>query len=121
MLFFILAGASLRLEGLSGLAVVTGLYFALRVSALLAGGWAGGRLAGVPPAERRWIGAALMPQAGVAVGMALVAGDHFPELRQQLLSVTIATTIVFEIAGPVLTLTALKRVTAQETEDGRIA
>ena len=44
-----------------------------------------------------------------SVGMALVAGDHFPELRQQLLSVTIATTIAFEIFGPILTQTALTR------------
>jgi hypothetical protein len=34
----------------------------------------------------------------------------FPELRQQLLSITIATTIAFEIVGPILTQTALTRV-----------
>jgi len=45
----------------------------------------------------------------VAVGMALVAGVHVPELRQQLLSVTIATTIAFEVVGPILTQTALAR------------
>lgn len=109
VLFFILAGASLRAEGLEELWVIIGLYLVLRVVARLAGGWAGGALAGLPAAERRWIGAALMPQAGVAVGMALVAGNHFPELRQQVLSITIATTIAFEIVGPILTQTALAR------------
>ena len=58
VLFFILAGASLRLEGLSGLAVVTGLYFALRVSARLAGGWAGGGWRG----SRRPSGAGSAPR-----------------------------------------------------------
>ena len=110
VLFFILAGASLHLQGLDGLGVVIGLYFILRIAARLLGGWVGGTFARVPPVERRWIGVALMPQAGVAVGMALVAGDHFPELRQDLLSVTIACTIAFEIAGPVLTQMALHRV-----------
>jgi Kef-type K+ transport system membrane component KefB len=109
VLFFILAGASLHADGLGELWVIIGLYLVLRVGARLLGGWAGGALAGVPAAERRWIGVALMPQAGVAVGMALVAGNHFPELRQQLLSVTIATTIAFEIVGPILTQTALAR------------
>ncbi len=110
VLFFILAGASLRLDGLDGLGVVIGLYFILRIAARMLGGWVGGSFAGVPSAERRWIGVALMPQAGVAVGMALVAGDHFPELRRQILSVTIATTIVFELFGPLLTQAALRRV-----------
>jgi Kef-type K+ transport system membrane component KefB len=109
VLFFILAGASLHTDGLGEFGVIFGLYLVLRIGARLLGGWAGGAMAGLPPAERRWIGVALMPQAGVAVGMALVAGDHFPELRQQLLSITIATTIAFEIFGPILTQTALAR------------
>lgn len=41
--------------------------------------------------------------------MALVAGDRFPELREAILGVTIATTIAFEIAGPFATLLALDR------------
>lgn len=114
VLFFILAGASLHADGLGEIGVIFGLYLALRVGARLLGGWAGGALAGLPPVERRWIGVALMPQAGVAVGMALVAGDHFPELRQQLLSVTVATTIAFEIFGPILTQTALARTRSLE-------
>ena len=109
VLFFILAGASLHADGLGEFGGIFGLYLVLRIGARLLGGWAGGAMAGLPPAERHWIGVALMPQAGVAVGMALVAGDHFPELRQQLLSVTIATTITFEIFGPILTQIALAR------------
>jgi Kef-type K+ transport system membrane component KefB len=109
MLFFILAGASLHADGLDELGVIFGLYFVLRMTARLLGGWAGGAMVGLSLVERRWIGAALMPQAGVAVGMALVAGHHFPDLRQQLISVTIATTIAFEIVGPILTQTALTR------------
>jgi Kef-type K+ transport system membrane component KefB len=112
VLFFILAGASLRMDGLNGLGAVIGLYLTLRIAARILGGWAGGGLARVPQRERRWLGVALMPQAGVAVGMALVAGDHFPELRQEILSVTIASTIVFEIGGPILTQMALRRVTS---------
>jgi Kef-type K+ transport system membrane component KefB len=109
LLFFILAGASLTLGGLEGLGLVLGAYVALRIAARLIGGWSGGRLAGLRPVERRWIGAALMPQAGVAVGMALIAGDHFPELRQALLSVTIAATVLFEVIGPLLAQLALAR------------
>jgi Kef-type K+ transport system membrane component KefB len=94
---------------MTGLGTIIALFVLLRVCARLLGGWAGAAMAGLAPAERRWVGAALMPQAGVAVGMALIAGNHFPELRQTLLSVTVAATILFEIAGPILTQVALKR------------
>ena len=36
---------------------------------------------------KQWVGIALLPQAGVAIGMALVASEHYPEYRQILLSV----------------------------------
>jgi hypothetical protein len=56
------------------------------------------------------MGVALIPQAGVALGMALVASSHFPDLKGTLLGITIGTTIVFELGGPVLTQLALRKV-----------
>jgi hypothetical protein len=55
-------------------------------------------------------GLGLMPQAGVAIGMALVASERFPEIGEQLLAVAVASTIVFELIGPFLTQTAIRRV-----------
>jgi len=52
---------------------------------------------------------ALLPQAGVAIGMALLAASQFPEHRQFILSMVISTTIFFELTGPVCTRIALKR------------
>jgi hypothetical protein len=60
-------------------------------------------------ATKKWMPLALFPQAGVAIGMALVASTHFPEYRQILLPVIISTTVVFEIIGPIFTRLALKR------------
>ena len=53
------------------------------------------------------MGLALMPQAGVALGMALVASDTFPDLAPVLLPVVIGATVIFEIFGPVSTKVAL--------------
>jgi hypothetical protein len=55
------------------------------------------------------MGLALLPQAGAAIGMALVAANRFPEYRQVLLPVVISSTICFELVGPVLTRLALLR------------
>jgi hypothetical protein len=59
---------------------------------------------------QRWMGMALMPQAGVALGMALVAAQRRPDLEEIILPVVIAATVLFEVVGPVLTRIGLVRV-----------
>nr|WP_321483721.1 cation:proton antiporter [uncultured Cohaesibacter sp.] len=108
--FFVLAGASLQIAGIVDIGMVGLGYIALRIAGRLVGGWFGCQWAGTAPRHKLWLGLALMPQAGVALGMALVAADHFPVIGEQLLAITIGTTVIFEIAGPILTLVALKKV-----------
>ena len=86
ILFFLLAGASLHLEELAGLGTVGALYVVARALGLVGGAFVGGRLTGAAPATQRWMGLAIMPQAGVALGMALVARNAFPELQGQILT-----------------------------------
>ena len=50
-----------------------------------------------------------MPQAGVAVGMGLVAAETMPDWAATIMSLTIASTVVFEVIGPPVTLAALRR------------
>ena len=109
ILFFILAGASLRLENLMQVGAIGAGFLFLRLIGRVGGAWIGGRISGAPPLHNRWMGFSLLPQAGVAVGMALVAGVQFPALKEIIITVTIATTVVAEIFGPILTQTALKR------------
>lgn len=121
VLFFVLAGASLYVASLKEIGVIGVAYLILRTLARVLGGWTGGVLAKMPSLHRRWIGFALVPQAGVALGMALVAAHHFPELAKPLLAITISTTIVFEVFGPLLAQTAFLRVGESEcrTSDER--
>ncbi len=58
----------------------------------------------------RWMGIALLPQAGVAIAMVLLASQRFPELSDILLPVILGSTVIFELTGPVLTRLALLRV-----------
>lgn len=110
VLFFVLAGASLDVASLEEIGLIGTAYLILRTLARILGGWTGGALAEAPTLHRRWIGFALVPQAGVALGMALVAADHFPALAKPLLAAVISTTIVFELLGPILTQVALRQV-----------
>jgi len=108
ILFFVLSGASLNLTMLFEVGLVGVAYIALRILGRCVGGMPG----------RFWLrgarfgsltGIALLPQAGVALGMALVAGDRFPEFRDVLITVVIAATVVFELFGPLLARYLLKR------------
>ncbi|MDG4647447.1 cation:proton antiporter [Roseibacterium sp. SDUM158017] len=118
LLFFILAGASLEVDRLPELGLIGLAFVALRTAARLAGCWLGGTLAKLPTEERRWMGPALLPQAGVAVGMALVAGEAFPGWRETIITLTVGTTVVFELIGPPATMMALARVRAQSVAPG---
>jgi hypothetical protein len=56
------------------------------------------------------MGVALLPQAGVEIGMVLLAALQFPEYRQLFLPLVISGTIIFELIGPPLTRYAIKKV-----------
>jgi len=109
ILFFVLAGASLHLETLFGIGVLGMAYVLLRSAGKFCGAWLGATISHAPEQIRRWTGMALMPQAGVALGMALVASQRFPESGAVILSVVIGAVVVFELFGPLLTRHALIR------------
>ncbi len=115
VVFFVLAGATLELAALRDVGLIGGIYILCRAIGKILGARIGAELARVDKKTRNWMGPALLPQAGVAIGMALVASNHLPEHRQTLLSIVIGSTVFFEIIGPVFTRLALKRV--QSTRD----
>ncbi|AAV95350.1 cation:proton antiporter [Ruegeria pomeroyi] len=110
IVFFILAGASLDLSALWAVGPLLMGYVALRVLGRVLGGWAGAALAATARGERPWYGPALLPQAGVAIGMALIAGDLFPQYADMITALAIGATVVFELAGPLAAAYALRRV-----------
>lgn len=110
MLFFLLAGAALHLQALLQAGVLAAGYIGLRVLGRLLGTRLGGWLTGTDVNIRRWIGLALLPQAGVAIGMALLASQRFPEIKSVILPVVLGTTVIFEVFGPMLTRWTLGKV-----------
>ncbi len=109
IIFFVLAGASLQIGALATIGVTGGVYILCRALGKYLGAWIGGYLSKSGQDNQLWMGVALLPQAGVAIGMALVASSRFPEYRQIMLPIVIASTVVFEIIGPVFTRLAIKQ------------
>ena len=110
ILFFLLAGASLEIDALLKIGVVGAGYVVFRVIGRILGGAAGGWASHADKPMRKWIGPSMMPQAGVALGMALVAAQRIPDAADIILPVVIASTVLFEIFGPIATRFALIRV-----------
>ena len=81
------------------------------------GGWFGGSHSEeLDAATSRLAGVALLPQAGVALGMALISAKRFPEVGEMVLQVTIGTTVAFEILGPLVTRAVIGRVQRREEQ-----
>ncbi len=114
ILFFLFAGASLHLDKLLAVGWISAVYIIARIGGLYGGARIAGRLARAEPVVRRWIGLCLFPQAGVALGLALLASQRFPEMKDFILPVVIGSTVIFEIVGPVITRRVLKHVKSIE-------
>lgn len=109
ILFFVLAGASIETELIIDIAAIVLVYLLLRTLGTFLGTWLGARVSGAEASIRRWMGLALLPQAGVALGMALVVSQRIPGLDHLVLNTIVASTAILEVVGPVLTRLALRK------------
>jgi Kef-type K+ transport system membrane component KefB len=109
LLFFVLAGANLELRLLKGLGLLGLAYIFFRSFGKIGGAYLGGVISQVPERMRKYIGWALLPQAGVALGVALVAKAAFPQIGGTIFTTIVATTIIYEVIGPICTKISLKK------------
>ncbi len=109
LLFFVLAGANLELRALKELSLVGLAYFITRPIGEWLGAWLGALVAKSAKVVKRYLGFGLIPQAGVALGMALYVKAAFPEAGAFILTVIVGTTVLYEIVGPIFTKFSLQR------------
>jgi len=109
IIFFILAGATLELDALVGVGFVGLAYIISRLVGFYLGARLGAKISGSDINIEKWMGLALIPQAGVAIGMALIASQHYAEYNHLILPIVLGTTVIFEIFGPVVTRFALRK------------
>lgn len=114
--FFVLAGAHLRLSLLPQMGLLGILYILARSVGLIGGAAFGSWASRAPAIIRKYLGLGILSQAGVAVGLAILVVERFSGLGQEgkhlaLLAINTiaATTIVFEIIGPITTKIAITR------------
>lgn len=117
LLFFVLSGADLDLTVLGSVGVIGILYLVLRSVGKWGGAMLGALCVKADANIRKYLGLTLLPQAGVAIGMASLVAARFPTLGQQVNTIVLAGVLVFEVIGPIVTKKAL--IKAGEIPAGR--
>ena len=120
MLFFVLIGARLDVKLLFIMGPIGLTYFMFRSFGKYFGAFTGAYLAKVPDKVRQNIGLCLFSQAGVAIGLAISLDIEFAQfgsdaqlLARSVVTIITASTLIFQIIGPILTKYALTK--AKET------
>ena len=108
-LFFVVGGAILDLRLLMSMGVLGVGYLLSRTIGKYMGAYLGASLAQSSSAVRKWLGLALMPQAGIAIGLAIITSHQFPQFGSIIVNIVIGSSIVYELVGPALTELALSR------------
>ena len=109
VVFFALSGAKIDPRTVLPLWTIVVPVVLVRMAGIWSGMQLGGRWAGLEPSipRRAWMG--LVSQAGVAIGLATVVADVYPERGGQLRSLLLATIAINETVGPILFRLGLKR------------
>ena len=106
---FVLSGAELDLSVLPAVGLLGIAYVVLRSLGKCLGTTAGAIMVKADKNIRNYLGFTLLPQAGVAIGMATLTVGRFPELGSLISTVVLAGVLVFELFGPIITKWALTR------------
>lgn len=116
LIFFVTAGMELHPALLIKVGFIGAGYIGFRILGKLIGGFSGSKLAQTTRKTQRFLGFALLSQAGVAIGLSLLVSheirglDGGAELGVLAVTVITATTVIFEIIGPLGVKFAVRRI-----------
>ncbi|MCK5848515.1 MAG: cation:proton antiporter [Caldisericia bacterium] len=109
LMFFIVSGANLDVTILPSVGLIGIATIVLRTVGKLYGTELAGKIARVPKKTSKYLGYAMLPQAGVAIGFALSIKNTFPEFSF-ITTIVVANVIYSQIVGPILAKYALFQV-----------
>ena len=102
VLFFVLVGARLQPKAMAGWMIVLAVAYVVgRTGGKFLGAYFGSKLGGLPSTVQKYLGFCLFSQAGVAIGLAILATHRLPNsTAQSIILVITATTFLVQIIGP---------------------
>ncbi|MGI6330568.1 MAG: cation:proton antiporter [Zhaonellaceae bacterium] len=109
MLFFVISGAELDLSVLPTVGLIGVVYILARSLGKYFGTYFGSTVVKANDNIKKYLGFTLLPQAGVAVGMAQMAMTQLPQYGKGIRAVVLSATLIYELVGPVITKIALTK------------
>lgn len=108
MMFFVLSGMRLNLPALKTAGIIGASYFIVRIAGKYAGAYLGARITGASASVRRCLGLALIPQAGVSIGLAVLGQRLLPgDTGVMLSTIILSSSVLYEMIGPLCAKRAL--------------
>jgi len=110
VLFFTAAGVELNISMLKDVGLVGMGYVIVRMVGKIYGCNIGAKVAKAPSTVQKYLGYTLVPQAGVAIGLALIAKNTLPEpYGSKIKTIILAATVVYELIGPLMAKIAITK------------
>ncbi|HOQ06235.1 MAG TPA: cation:proton antiporter, partial [Clostridiales bacterium] len=109
LMFFVVSGMELDITVLPQVGLIGIIYIIFRVVGKIAGASLGAAIMKAPEAVRKYIGFSLVPQAGVAIGLSLLAAQLVPDYARIIRAVILSATLIYELTGPAITKASLDR------------
>ncbi len=111
VLFFVLSGAELEFGVFSNVMVIlVGIVYILtRAVGKIVGAGISAKMTKCEPNIVKYLGITLLPQAGVALGMSLIAAESLGEIGAMVRNITLFAVLIYELVGPMLTKIALTK------------
>ena len=109
-IFFVVSGMNLDIGSFGTLGIIGVAYFFIRIIGKYFGAYFGCMMAGTTKAVRNYLGLALVPQAGVAIGLAFLGRRLLHESSgNMLLTIILSSSVLYELIGPASAKFALFR------------
>ncbi|MBU3218916.1 cation:proton antiporter [Clostridium algidicarnis] len=106
--FFTIAGLELNISVIKSVGVIGLGYMVFRVIGKMLGVYVAASITKAEENVRKYLGLALIPQAGVAIGLSLLAEKSLPpEYGQPIRTIVLAGTVIYELIGPLASKYAL--------------
>jgi len=109
LMFFVVSGMELDITSIPKIGVIGIIYVICRVIGKVAGAYIGAAIMKAPAPVKKYLGYSLVPQAGVAIGLSLIAANTLPELGQAIRTVVLCATFIYELTGPTITKLSLEK------------
>ncbi len=110
MLFFFVTGAGMDISIIPKIGTIGVIYIVVRVIGKMLGASLGAKISNADKNVQKYIGIGLIPQAGVAIGLAMMCGAVVPGYANEIMAVVVCGTIIYELVGPILTKVMLVRI-----------